>query len=128
MWRGSEWFMGCCGLAFPDNAYSAAGTQTKLHGIYTRTIAAQIAGFNRSQLKIVLGHMGEGLPFWRQPIDNRCLLEVKIGAVDKLPQPPRQYFLDYFVITTAGASASCSPPTFLMRMTPGPCASWTARP
>jgi hypothetical protein len=54
MWRGSEWFMGCCGLASPDNAYSAAGTQTKLRGIYTRTIAAQIVGFNCSQLKIVL--------------------------------------------------------------------------
>jgi hypothetical protein len=84
-------------LASPDNAYSAAGTQTKLHGIYTRTIAAQIVGFNRCQLKIVLGLAS-------------------------------QYFLDNFVITTAGASASCSPPTFLMRMTPRPCASWMARP
>jgi len=127
MWRGSEWFMGC-GLASPDNAYSAAGTQTKLHRIYTRTIAAQIVGFNRCQLKIVLGDMGEGLPFWLQRIDSRYLLEVKIGAVDKLPKLPSQCFLDNFLIPTAGASASCSPPTFLMRMTPRPCASWTARP
>jgi 5-carboxyvanillate decarboxylase len=56
--------------------------------------------------------MGEGLPFWLQRIDNRYLLEVKIGAVDKLPKLPSQYFLDNFVITTAGASASCAPADF----------------
>ncbi len=66
--------------------------------------------------------MGEGLPFWLQRIDNRYLPEVKIGAVDQLPKLPSEYFLDNFVITTAGASAFCSPPTFLMRMTPKPCA------
>lgn len=57
------------------------------------------------KLKIVLGHMGEGLPFWLQRIDNRYLLEVKIGAVDKLPKLPSQYFLDNFVITTAGVTS-----------------------
>jgi len=31
-----------------------------------------------------------GLPFWLQRIDNRYLLEVKIGAVDKLPKLPSQ--------------------------------------
>jgi 5-carboxyvanillate decarboxylase len=57
------------------------------------------------KLRIVLGHMGEGLPFWLQRIDNRYLLEVKIGAVDKLPKLPSQYFLDNFVITTAGVTS-----------------------
>lgn len=57
------------------------------------------------KLTIVLGHMGEGLPFWLQRIDNRYLLEVKIGAVDKLPKLPSQYFLDNFVITTAGVTS-----------------------
>jgi 5-carboxyvanillate decarboxylase len=56
-------------------------------------------------LKIVLGHMGEGLPFWLQRIDNRYLLEIKTGAVDKLPKLPSQYFLDNFVITTAGVTS-----------------------
>ncbi len=49
--------------------------------------------------------MGEGIPFWLQRIDNRYLLEVKIGAVQKLPKLPSQYFLDNFVITTAGVTS-----------------------
>jgi 5-carboxyvanillate decarboxylase len=57
------------------------------------------------RLKIVLGHMGEGIPFWLQRIDNRYLLEVKIGAVQKLPKLPSAYFLDNFVITTAGVTS-----------------------
>ena len=57
------------------------------------------------KLKIILGHMGEGIPFWLQRIDNRYLLQVKIGAVDKLPRLPSEYFLDNFVITTAGVTS-----------------------
>jgi 5-carboxyvanillate decarboxylase len=57
------------------------------------------------RLKIVLGHMGEGIPFWLQRIDNRYLLEVKIGAVQKLPRLPSEYFLDNFAITTAGVTS-----------------------
>jgi 5-carboxyvanillate decarboxylase len=80
------------------------------------------------KLRIVLGHMGEGIPFWLQRIDNRYLLEVKIGAIDKLAKLPSDYFLDNFVITTSGVtsmpamrlcldvlgveSVSCSPPIF----------------
>jgi 5-carboxyvanillate decarboxylase len=57
------------------------------------------------KLKIILGHMGEGLPFWLQRIDNRYLLQVKIGAVEKLKRLPSEYFLDNFVITTAGVTS-----------------------
>jgi 5-carboxyvanillate decarboxylase len=57
------------------------------------------------KLKIILGHMGEGIPFWLQRIDNRYLLQVKIGAVEKLPRLPSEYFLDNFVITTAGVTS-----------------------
>ena len=57
------------------------------------------------RLKIVLGHMGEGIPFWLQRIDNRYLLEVKIGMVEKLPKLPSEYFLENFVITTAGVTS-----------------------
>lgn len=57
------------------------------------------------RLKIVLGHMGEGIPFWLQRIDNRYLLQVKIGAVEKLPRLPSEYFLDNFVITTSGVTS-----------------------
>jgi 5-carboxyvanillate decarboxylase len=57
------------------------------------------------KLKIVLGHMGEGLPFWLQRIDNRYLLEVKIGACEKLQKLPSEYFLENFVITTSGVTS-----------------------
>lgn len=57
------------------------------------------------KLKIILGHMGEGIPFWLQRIDNRYLLQVKIGAVTKLPRLPSEYFLENFVITTADVTS-----------------------
>lgn len=56
-------------------------------------------------LKIILGHMGEGIPFWLQRIDNRYNLQVKIGAVSKLARLPSEYFLQNFVITTAGVTS-----------------------
>lgn len=57
------------------------------------------------KLTIVLGHMGEGLPFWLQRIDNRYQLDVKIGACEPLPRLPSEYFLDNFVITTSGVTS-----------------------
>jgi 2,3-dihydroxybenzoate decarboxylase len=56
------------------------------------------------KLKIIIGHMGEGIPFWLQRIDNRYLLQVKIGAVNKMPRLPSEYFKDNFVITTSGVT------------------------
>lgn len=56
-------------------------------------------------LQVILGHMGEGIPFWLQRIDNRYQLQVKIGAVSKLPRLPSEYFLENFVITTAGVTS-----------------------
>jgi len=56
-------------------------------------------------LRIVIGHMGEGLPFWLQRIDNRYRLEVKIGACGRLERLPSEYFLDNFVITTSGVTS-----------------------
>ena len=84
------------GLFFAGWGFAA---ETGLHAM--RLIMCGL--FDRfPKLKIVLGHMGEGMPFWLQRIDNRYLLQVKIGAVKKLPRLPSQYFLDNFVITTAG--------------------------
>ncbi|OGA29051.1 MAG: amidohydrolase [Betaproteobacteria bacterium RIFCSPLOWO2_02_FULL_65_24] len=54
------------------------------------------------KLKIILGHMGEGMPFWLQRIDNRYQLGVKIGAHGKLQRLPSEYFLENFVISTSG--------------------------
>lgn len=57
------------------------------------------------KLKIILGHMGEGLPYWLQRLDNRYLLQVKIGAVPPMPKLPSDYFKDHFVITTSGVTS-----------------------
>lgn len=58
------------------------------------------------RLKIILGHMGEGLPFWLQRIDNRYLLQVQIGAVKRLARLPSEYFLENFFITTSGVMSA----------------------
>lgn len=58
------------------------------------------------KLRIVLGHMGEGLPFWLQRLDNRYLLQVKIGAVPKMARLPSDYFHEHFVITTSGVTSA----------------------
>lgn len=77
--------------------------ETSLHAM--RLIMSGL--FDRfPRLRIVLGHMGEGLPFWLQRIDNRYLLQVKIGAVKKLARLPSEYFLDNFVITTSGVMSA----------------------
>ena len=87
------------GLYFATWGFSA---ETGLHAM--RLIMS--GAFDRHpKLRIVLGHMGEGLPFWLQRIDNRYALQVKIGAVDRLPRRPSEYFLDNFVITTAGVTS-----------------------
>lgn len=58
------------------------------------------------KLKVILGHMGEGLPFWLQRIDNRYSLQAKIGAVSKMPRLPSEYFRDHFFITTSGVMSA----------------------
>jgi 2,3-dihydroxybenzoate decarboxylase len=65
------------------------------------------------KLQIILGHMGEAIPFWLQRIDNRYLLQVKIGAVTRLARLPSEYFLQNFVITTSGV---CSPPALKLSL------------
>jgi len=87
------------GLWFAGWGFAA---ETGLHAL--RLILS--GAFERyPKLKIVLGHMGEGLPFWLQRIDNRYLLEEKIHAARKLPRLPSEYFLENFVITTSGVTS-----------------------
>ncbi len=55
------------------------------------------------RLKIVLGHMGEGLPFWLPRIDKKMKLFNSIKEpVPKLQKQPSEYFLENFWITTSG--------------------------
>ncbi len=88
------------GLYFAGWGFAA---ETSLHAM--RLIMSGV--FDQfPDLMIILGHMGEGLPFWLDRIDNRYLLQVKIGAVDELSKLPSEYFRSNFVITTAGMGYS----------------------
>jgi 5-carboxyvanillate decarboxylase len=55
------------------------------------------------RLKIVIGHMGEGLPFHLDRIDNRYFWEHEMaGAAPKLKRKPSDYFRDNVAVTTSG--------------------------
>ncbi|TXI61597.1 amidohydrolase family protein [Mycolicibacterium mageritense] len=57
-------------------------------------------------LTVVLGHLGEGIPYWLRRIDNRHAYTRKIaGAAGDAPElelAPSEYFRRNFVITTSG--------------------------
>ena len=56
-------------------------------------------------LTVVLGHMGEGIPYWFYRIDNRYEMEVTMGLKHrKLKRRPTEYFRDNFAITTSGVN------------------------
>ena len=55
------------------------------------------------RLKIVIGHMGEGIPFHLDRIDNRYFWEHEMaGMAPKLKRKPSDYFRDNVVVTTSG--------------------------
>ncbi len=55
------------------------------------------------RLKLVIGHMGEGLPFHLDRIDNRYFWEHEMaGTAPKLKRKPSDYFRDNVVVTTSG--------------------------
>jgi 5-carboxyvanillate decarboxylase len=54
-------------------------------------------------LKLVIGHMGESIPFTLERIDNRYLWELEIGGFARTMQKlPSQYFRDNIIVTTSG--------------------------
>ncbi|MBA3896410.1 MAG: amidohydrolase [Sphingomonadaceae bacterium] len=58
-------------------------------------------------LKIVLGHLGEGIPFWLGRLDNRYQNIVRRGGLEplgmkRLERLPSDYFRTNFWITTSG--------------------------
>jgi 5-carboxyvanillate decarboxylase len=57
-------------------------------------------------LTIVLGHLGEGIPYWLRRIDNRhAFAQRVVGAATAMPRlelTPSEYFRRNFVITTSG--------------------------
>jgi 2,3-dihydroxybenzoate decarboxylase len=85
-----------------EGAIWGYAVETSLHAL--RLIFAGV--FDRfPKLTIAIGHMGEGIPFYLERIDNRFLWH---GGGDPGPGRPRlkrmpaEYFKDNFVITTSG--------------------------
>jgi 5-carboxyvanillate decarboxylase len=57
-------------------------------------------------LTFVLGHLGEGIPYWLRRIDNRHAFAQRVAgattAMPKLEMAPSEYFRRNFVLTTSG--------------------------
>jgi 2,3-dihydroxybenzoate decarboxylase len=72
--------------------------ETGLHGL--RLIAAGV--FDRfPRLRIVLGHLGEGLPFFMDRLDVRYSKEI-VPARPKLKRKPSDYVKENFFVTSSG--------------------------
>jgi predicted TIM-barrel fold metal-dependent hydrolase len=58
------------------------------------------------RLRIVLGHLGEGLPLWMRRLDNRYAFAYQAAAADlgmvELELTPSEYLLRNFAVTTSG--------------------------
>lgn len=77
--------------------------ETGTHAI--RMIAAGV--FDQfPKLRIVLGHLGETLPFLLDRLDNRYRWQTSLFGMKKLKRLPSEYFRDNFVVTTSGMNYS----------------------
>lgn len=96
------------GMAEPFRQYNLAGSnwgyavEASTHAI--RLILSGV--FDRfPRLKIVLGHMGEGVPFWLWRVDFTQARRTGEGMAKKLQLAPSQYFKRNFAITTSGVES-----------------------
>ena len=72
------------------------------------------------KLQIVLGHLGEGLPFWLGRLDNRYANILRRGGLEplgmrKLERLPSEYFRSNFHVTTSGMNTH-PPLEFALKM------------
>jgi 2,3-dihydroxybenzoate decarboxylase len=75
------------------------GADTGLHAM--RLISGGV--FDRyPRLRIVLGHLGETIPFQLDRIDNRWAVMSRSAGVRTLAKMPSEYFKQNFVVTTSG--------------------------
>ena len=85
-----------------DGAIYGFAVETGLHLL--RIVLAGV--FDRfPKLKLVVGHLGEGLPFWLFRIDfmHRAMVAAnRYPGVRKLNKPPSEYFRSNLWITTSG--------------------------
>ncbi|BAK65460.1 5-carboxyvanillate decarboxylase [Sphingobium sp. SYK-6] len=94
-----------------DRAFRDYGMNSAIwgYGIETSTNAVRmiLSGlFDRfPRLKIVLGHMGEAIPFWLWRLDYMHGNATTFGGAPKLKLKPSEYFRRNFAITTSGVES-----------------------
>jgi 5-carboxyvanillate decarboxylase len=90
-----------CGL---DGAIYGFGVETGLHAL--RIVTAGV--FDRfPRLQLILGHMGEALPFWAYRLDymhRATVLSQRYPSVKPLLRKPSDYLRDNFHITNSGVA------------------------
>jgi 2,3-dihydroxybenzoate decarboxylase len=77
-------------------AMNGFGAEVSLHAL--RLILSGLFD-EHPGVKIILGHLGEALPFWLWRLDNRW---VRMPQGMTIKKKPSQYIKDNFFITTAG--------------------------
>jgi predicted TIM-barrel fold metal-dependent hydrolase len=96
------------GMAEPFRQYNLAGS---IWGYAaeagTHAVRLMLSGvFDRfPRLKIVLGHMGEAIPFWLWRIDFMQARRTSEGMARRLQLTPNEYFRRNFAITTSGVES-----------------------
>lgn len=90
-----------CGL---DGAIYGFGVETGLHAL--RIVTAGV--FDRfPKLQMVIGHMGEALPFWAYRLDymhRATVLSQRYQSVKPLQKKPSDYLRENFIITNSGVA------------------------
>lgn len=90
-----------CGL---DGAIYGFGVETGLHAM--RIITAGV--FDRfPKLKIIIGHMGEALPFWMYRLDymhRATVLSQRYESMKPIQRKPSDYLKENFYITNSGVA------------------------
>jgi 5-carboxyvanillate decarboxylase len=90
-----------CGL---DGAIYGFGVETGLHAM--RIITAGV--FDRfPKLRMILGHMGEALPFWAYRLDymhRATVRSQRYDSVKPLKKKPSDYLREHFYITNSGVA------------------------
>jgi 2,3-dihydroxybenzoate decarboxylase len=90
-----------CGL---DGAIYGFGVETGLHAL--RIISAGV--FDRfPKLQIIIGHMGEALPFWAYRLDymhRATVASNRYPSVKPIQRKPSEYLRENFYITNSGVA------------------------
>ena len=93
------------GMAAPFRDYSIGGSLWGF-GAEAGTHAVRLimsGTFDRfPKLRIVLGHMGEALPFWMWRLDHMAARRQRDGRMKPLQMLPSAYFKRNFAVTTSG--------------------------